>query len=490
MADQLQFRGGTTTEHSTFTGALRELTVDTTKKTIVVHDGATLGGNPLARENNSNLTGNTTVDQIRFADADRSNYIGLKAPTTITTNLVLTLPSADGTSGQVLSTNGSGALSWASLGSFTNSQIASNAAIDYSKLAPLSSGNILIGNGSNVATSVAVTGDVTISSSGETAIAAGSIVNSDISASAAIADTKLATIASAGKVSNSATTASSANTANAIVARDSAGNFSANVITGNLNGTASRASQLDITRGIQGVSFDGTADITVVTAGNGISVNGTEVKLAPLTSGNILVGNGSNVASPVALSGDVTITNTGVASVVQGSTSVAGKLQLTNGVNSASTTTAATPAAVNTAYNLADSANTTAQAALPKSGGTMTGNITFASSQTFSDAAGNLRTLPQNAKTAAYTLVANDTGKHISITTGGVTVPSNVFNAGDIVTIFNNSTSDQTITQGSSVTLRKSGSADTGNRTLAQYGVATVLCVSANTFVISGSGLS
>ncbi len=55
MPDQVQFRGGTTAQHSTFTGALRELTVDTDKKTVVVHDGATPGGIPLLRQDLSNL---------------------------------------------------------------------------------------------------------------------------------------------------------------------------------------------------------------------------------------------------------------------------------------------------------------------------------------------------------------------------------------------------------------------------------------------------
>jgi len=67
------------------------------------------------------------------------------------------------------------------------------------------------------------------------------IVNGDISASAAIVDTKLATIATAGKVSNSATTATNANTASAIVARDASGNFSAGTITAALSGNASTA---------------------------------------------------------------------------------------------------------------------------------------------------------------------------------------------------------------------------------------------------------
>jgi hypothetical protein len=65
-----------------------------------------------------------------------------------------------------------------------------------------------------------------------------SILNSDISASAAIVDTKLATISTTGKVSNSATTATSNNTASAIVARDASGNFIAGTITASLSGNA------------------------------------------------------------------------------------------------------------------------------------------------------------------------------------------------------------------------------------------------------------
>jgi hypothetical protein len=50
MATILQLRRGTTTQHNTFTGAVGEVTVDTTKDTVVVHDGSTAGGFPLATE--------------------------------------------------------------------------------------------------------------------------------------------------------------------------------------------------------------------------------------------------------------------------------------------------------------------------------------------------------------------------------------------------------------------------------------------------------
>lgn len=109
---------------------------------------------------------------------------------------------------------------------------------------------------------------------------------------------------------------------------------------------------------------------------------------------------------------------------------------------------------------------------------------------TVSDSIGNVRLVPQNAQGSSYVLVATDSGKHISISTGGVTVPSGVFSVGDTVTIYNNSGSNQTITQGTSVTLRQVGTSNTGNRTLSQYGLATVLCVASNTFVITGGGLT
>ena len=98
--------------------------------------------------------------------------------------------------------------------------------------------------------------------------------------------------------------------------------------------------------------------------------------------------------------------------------------------------------------------------------------------------------IPINAQSSAYVLVGGDNGKCISITTGGITVPSGVFSAGNVVSIYNNSSSNQTITQGSSVTLRLSGTSTTGNRTLAQYGMATLMCVSSNEFAISGAGLT
>lgn len=103
------------------------------------------------------------------------------------------------------------------------------------------------------------------------------------------------------------------------------------------------------------------------------------------------------------------------------------------------------------------------------------------------------RGLPQSAKTASYTLAAGDQGKHISITTGGILIPVSVFAAGEAVTIFNNSGSTQTVTPNASVTLRMAGTANTGTRNLALYGLCTILCIvggATPTFVISGAGVN
>ena len=67
-------------------------------------------------------------NEIRFGDANSSHYIGLKAPTTITSNFTLSLPAADGSNNQFLTTNGSGTLNFAfpSASDLTGSTLASN----------------------------------------------------------------------------------------------------------------------------------------------------------------------------------------------------------------------------------------------------------------------------------------------------------------------------------------------------------------------------
>ena len=159
-------------------------------------------------------------------------------------------------------------------------------------------------------TAAAVSFDGTANVALSAAITAGSIVDADINASAAIADTKLATISTASKVANSATTATDANTASAIVARDGSGNFSAGTVTAALTG--------DVTGNVTGnVAGNVTGDLTGdVYASNGTSkvlesgTDGTDATFTGAVTGTVSGNAGTATALASAqnfsITGDVT----------------------------------------------------------------------------------------------------------------------------------------------------------------------------------------
>jgi hypothetical protein len=127
---------------------------------------------------------------------------------------------------------------------------------------------------------------------------------------------------------------------------------------------------------------------------------------------------------------------------------------------------------------------------------TTTGNLTLGGSIT-SVATGatidgvtiGYRNIPRSTTTT--TVAAADVGKCIAVT-AGIALPNNTttFAGGDTISIYNNSGASITITQGTSITLYLAGSATTGNRTLAQRGIATIWFNSTTDAVISGGGLT
>jgi hypothetical protein len=146
-------------------------------------------------------------------------------------------------------------------GAIVNADINASAAIAHSKLANITAASILMGNGSNVPTATAVTGDVTINSSGVTAIGSGVIVNADVNASAAIERSKLAS-----------------GTASHVLVNDG-------------SGVMSSEASLAVSRGGTGAAS--------LTANNVILGNGTAAVqfVAPGSSGNILTSNGTTWTS-------------------------------------------------------------------------------------------------------------------------------------------------------------------------------------------------
>lgn len=102
-----------------------------------------------------------------------------------------------------------------------------------------------------------------------------------------------------------------------------------------------------------------------------------------------------------------------------------------------------------------------------------------------------LKSIPGSTKSTAYTLVMADAGQSID-TTANVTIPANssvAFPVGTTVMVTNTSASNSTISI-TTDTLRQAGTTNTGSRTLAGYGVATLRKVAATTWYISGAGLS
>ena len=132
-----------------------------TPSNFVVGNGATAGASIQLREDSDN----------------GSNFVALKAPDTIGSNLTLTLPSSDGSNGQVLGTNGSGALSFVS----TTSSIEGASDTDISSA---SSGQILVHDGSDSFDNVSISGDATLASNGALTIANGAVETAMLAADA------------------------------------------------------------------------------------------------------------------------------------------------------------------------------------------------------------------------------------------------------------------------------------------------------------------
>lgn len=82
---------------------------------------------------------------LRFADSDSSNWVAFQAPATVSSNITWTLPATDGTSGQFLSTNASGTLSWAS-GSLSLTDQVASASTHYPLITTASSGTVTSAN--------------------------------------------------------------------------------------------------------------------------------------------------------------------------------------------------------------------------------------------------------------------------------------------------------------------------------------------------------
>ena len=132
MAKLLKLRRGTTTQHGSFTGAEGEVTVDTDKETLVVHDGSTAGGHPVAAEDMANVSSASIAGRLANDSIATSKIAAGALPSDVT---VASANIVDGT--------------------ITNGDVNAGAAIAGTKVSPnfgsqnvQTTGNILLGDSS------------------------------------------------------------------------------------------------------------------------------------------------------------------------------------------------------------------------------------------------------------------------------------------------------------------------------------------------------
>jgi len=386
-------------------------------------------------------------------------------------------------------------------------QLSGSAVCSLSSPAVISgTGNITAGNiaGGNVLTGgiVSATGNITVGNIGTSGLASvvGNVQAGNIRTVGLITATGNITggnILTVGLISATSTITSAANiiggniTTVGLLSATSTITSAANIIGGNILTAGIMSSTGNITAGNiiipgafgQVAIINGTLNVTgtsIVRLANASGSNtvvldsllGT-VSATGNVTGNYFIGNGSQLTGIIASAG---------AAITNGNSNVTvnANANVTVGVTGTSNVVVVAPTGEYVTGVVSATGNVTTPNTI--SGGTITatGNVF--------DSIGPVRNIPINTQAANYTLAITDNGKFVS-TTSNVFVPNTIFSAGNAITLFNNSAANVTVYANTSVTMYLAGTATTGNRVLAQRGMATILCVAANTFVISGAGL-
>lgn len=272
----------------------------------------------------------------------------------------------------------------------------------------------------------------------------------------------------------------------------------------NADNTVSALTASDFRTAIGAGTSSTTGTVTSVAGAgtvNGLTLTGTVTSSGSLTLGGTL----SNVSLATQVTGTLPFANggTGQTSYTDGQLLIGNTA--TNGLAKA-TITAGTGISVTNGNGTITIASTGGVGTVTSVGGTgsanglslsgtvtSSGNITLggsvtsvATTATIDGVVIGYRSIPRSTTTT--TAVVGDVGKCIAVT-AGITIPNSTFAAGDAVSIYNDSGSAITITAGVT-TLRQAGTANTGNRTLAERGMATVWFNSATEAIISGAGVS
>ena len=294
-----------------------------------------------------------------------------------------------------------------------------------------------------------------------------------------------------------------------------------------LGGTLSNVSLTSQVTGTLPVANGGTG-LTSGTSGGilAFTASGTLASSSALAANALVIGGGAGVAPSTTTTGTGVVTALGVAVgsagafVVNGgalgtpssgtlsscsglplSTGVTGTLAVANGgtgITSFGTGVATwlgTPSSANLAAAVTDETGTgalvfanTPTLVSPVLGTPTSGNL----SNCTADGTNNVgyRNIPQSGsdKTTTYTLATTDVGKFVGVgTSGSITVPNSTFAAGDVVSIFNNTSGNVTLTMSITTAYIAGTNTDKDTLTLATRGVATILFISGTVCVVSGN---
>jgi hypothetical protein len=337
MATQVQYRRGTSSENNAFTGALAEITVDTTNNTLRVHDGVVAGGFPLAGINATQTLTNKTLSAATFSGT-QTGSANLNLTGTITASGNITgsyllgngsqLTGIDATSVQ----NGTSSVSVISAGGNIRANVAgatvqtlSTGGADVTGYVT-ASGNV---TGGNVVTSGNVSGSYFLGNGSLlTGIDATSIQNG--TANVRTISNGNVVISAAGTANVLVVTSTGSNIAGTLNATGNAnvGNLGAtNVVATNLTGTLTTASQTNITS----VGTLGTLSVTGNITGNYILGNGSQLTGIDATS----IQNGSSNVRTFN-NANVTVSSAGTANVLiitATGANIAGTLNATGNAN-------------------------------------------------------------------------------------------------------------------------------------------------------------
>jgi len=536
MAKLLQLRRGNTAQHNTtnggFTGAVGEVTVDTDKDTLVVHDGSTAGGSPLATANNPTFTG--TVEIPNVANLETAVVANTAKNTNVNTDLSV---SRDGTSFTVVSSDGTNAS--LPLADTDNWGVMSDEMFD--KLTDIETSATADQTGAEIKTAYEAESDTNAFTDSEKTTLAGLVTNAthtgDVTGNTELTIADLAV--ETGMIADDAVTADKLAVAYAPLDAPAltgtatgdnltlSGDLTVNGTTTTINSTTLQVEDKNIELGKVtspdddtanggGITLKGATDKTILWNNSTeswdfnqhLSAEENMIIQKNLDVDGYIKKNASNSHSnPGALCTHISDTylrvyddpaddddykisleNTGAATfsgnVVSGTDWNSG-----DGVSS-----------YKDGFFYVRNDSETGVVFAIQNGGNGTGgdrkaSITGDGAATFAgavtDAKGDVRNIPASTNS---TLVAADAGKHISITDGITINAFTDFAIGDAVTIFNNQAAgnDETITAtGIDLYLATDPSVSGAiNRTLAPRGVATILCVAADKYVITGAGLS